>query len=198
MSRKVPSVVANWLIGKVTGVPVKDNGCSLKAYRASVIKGIPLYSEMHRFIPAMTSLAGAKLTEIKVKHHARRFGQSKYGLSRIYRVLLDLLAIKTIIAFAARPLLWFLVLALPAAAVSTAALGYSVYEVLAGDHIYSVAVGGTGVLFGALAFFFLLSGMLAELVYKTGDTRLDELSALTVKELKLEADGPTSADLARD
>jgi hypothetical protein len=113
-------------------------------------------------------------------------------------VLLDLLVIKTIIAFAARPLLWFLFLALPAAIVSAAALGYSVYEALAGDPIFSVSIAGTGVLFGALTFIFLLSGMLAELVYKTGDTRLDELSALTVEELTLRTDEPSRTYLARD
>lgn len=84
ITRKIPSVIANWIIGKITGVPIKDNGCSLKAYKADVIKRIPLYSEMHRFIPAMTSLAGTRIAEIKVKHHARQFGESKYGLSRIY------------------------------------------------------------------------------------------------------------------
>src|SRR5690606_7857618 len=116
--RKVPSRIANWLIAKVTGVPVKDNGCSLKAYRADVIKAIPLYSELHRFIPAMASLAGPRIAQIKVRHHPRRFGQSKYGLSRIYRVLLDLLTVKTIVGFAARPLQWFVLLALPALAMS--------------------------------------------------------------------------------
>ena len=90
LSRKIPSRIANWIIGKVTGVPIKDNGCSLKAYRASVIKAIPLYSEMHRFIPAMASMAGPRIAEIKVRHHARQFGVSKYGLSRIYKVALDL------------------------------------------------------------------------------------------------------------
>ena len=87
VSRKIPSKIANWLIGKVTGVPIKDNGCSLKAYRASLIKAIPLYSEMHRFIPAMASIAGPRIAEIKVRHHARQFGKSKYGLSRVYKVL---------------------------------------------------------------------------------------------------------------
>jgi glycosyltransferase involved in cell wall biosynthesis len=96
ITRKVPSKIANWLIGKVTGVPIKDNGCSLKAYRAEVIKAVPLYSEMHRFIPAMASLTGARIAEIKVQHHPRRYGVSKYGLSRIYRVLLDLLTVKTL------------------------------------------------------------------------------------------------------
>ena len=83
ITRKIPSKIANWLIGKVTGVPIKDNGCSLKAYRASVIKHIPLYSEMHRFIPAMASIAAPRIAEVKARHHARRFGKSKYGLSQI-------------------------------------------------------------------------------------------------------------------
>ena len=96
ISRKIPSKIANWLIGKVTGVPIKDNGCSLKAYRGSLIKEIPLYSEMHRFIPAMASIAGPRIAEIKVRHHARQFGKSKYGLSRVYKVLLDLMVIKTV------------------------------------------------------------------------------------------------------
>src|SRR3546814_8472037 len=99
-------MIANRLIGKVTGVPIKDNGCSLKAFRADLIKNIPLYSEMHRFIPAMTSLAGARLSQIKVRHHPRRFGQYKYGLGRIYPILFDLLTVKTILTFAQRPLWW--------------------------------------------------------------------------------------------
>ncbi len=107
ITRKIPSRIANWLIGRITGVPIKDNGCSLKAYRAALIKKIPLYSEMHRFIPAMASIAGPRIAEIKVRHHARQFGQSKYGLSRIYKVLLDLMVIKTVASFTARPLLWF-------------------------------------------------------------------------------------------
>src|SRR5918996_3635984 len=114
-TRKIPSRIANWLIGKVTGVPIKDNGCSLKAFRASLIKRIPLYSEMHRFIPAMASIAGPRIAEIKVRHHARQFGKSKYGLSRIYKVLLDLLVIKTVASFTSRPLLWFTMLATPLA-----------------------------------------------------------------------------------
>ena len=103
VSRKIPSKIANWIIGRVTGVRITDNGCSLKAFRASLIKNIPLYSEMHRFIPAMASIAGPRIAEIKVRHHARQFGQSKYGLSRIYKVLLDLMVIKTIAAFTSRP-----------------------------------------------------------------------------------------------
>jgi glycosyltransferase involved in cell wall biosynthesis len=181
ITRKIPSRIANWLIGKVTGVPIKDNGCSLKAYRADVIKNVPLYSEMHRFIPAMTSLTGARVAEVKVRHHARRFGVSKYGLSRIYKVLLDLLVIKTIVSFASRPLTWFALLALPAAILSVAALSASAVNFMTSS-VFSMPMAGTGVLFGALSCFLLLSGAIAELVYKTGDVDLHVLANLTAME----------------
>lgn len=101
-TRRVPSVVANWIISKVTGVAIHDNGCSLKAYRAEVIKQVPLYGEMHRFIPAMSTVVGARIAEIVVTHHPRKFGTSKYGLSRIWRVILDILAFKLILSIFAR------------------------------------------------------------------------------------------------
>jgi len=152
VTRKIPSRIANWLIGKVTGVPIKDNGCSLKAFRADVIKGVPLYSEMHRFIPAMTSLAGARVAEIKVRHHARMVGVSKYGLSRLYKVLLDLLTIKTIVSFASWSLLWFAILAIPAALLSVVLLlvsvlgtGLGLWAVLRSDCRYGRFVRGVGV-----------------------------------------------------
>ena len=104
LTRRVPSIVANWIIGKVTGVPIHDNGCSLKAYRASVIKQVSLYGEMHRFIPAMSTVVGARIAEMVVSHHPRRFGKSKYGLGRIWRVMLDIIAFKFIISvFTSRP-----------------------------------------------------------------------------------------------
>jgi len=104
-TRRLPSMVANWIIGRVTGVRIHDNGCSLKAYRASVIKSIALYGEMHRFIPAMATLAGARIAEIVVNHHPRRFGKSKYGMGRIWRVVLDIITVKLITRFASRPAL---------------------------------------------------------------------------------------------
>ena len=140
LSRKIPSRIANWLIGKVTGVPIKDNGCSLKAYRASLIKQIPLYSEMHRFIPAMASIAGPRIAEIKVRHHARQFGQSKYGLSRTYKVLLDLLVVKTVASFTSRPLIWFSLLATPLAVLGGAALAHSLLGL--GDEPGTAAASG--------------------------------------------------------
>ena len=107
---------------------------------------------------------------------------SKYGLSRIYKVLLDLLTVKTLVSFAARPLLWFSILALPLALVSFLAISFSIYEALIQSSSFSIPIAGAGVLFGALVVILLLGGVLAELVYKTGDTRLDRLASLTSSE----------------
>ena len=182
ISRRIPSRIANWLIGKVTGVPIKDNGCSLKAYRADVIKNVPLYSEMHRFIPAMTSIAGTRIAEIKVNHHARRFGESKYGLSRIYKVLLDLLTIKMISTFTARPLRWFAIFAIPFLMLSFAMLfGGILMLVINGQQ--SLPIAGAGLFFGSLSVFLLLSGGLAELVSRTGHTGVTKFPLLTAVEI---------------
>ncbi len=168
LSRKLPSIIANKLIGRVTGVPVKDNGCSLKAYRSVVIKRIPLYSEMHRFIPAMSSIAGARIEEVKVRHHARQFGESKYGLSRIYKVLFDLLAIKTVTRFAARPMQCFGMLAIPFALLMIALTAYAFWNVIMSDSEFYVVVSGLAVACGATAGFLVTCGTLAELVFKFG------------------------------
>jgi glycosyltransferase involved in cell wall biosynthesis len=179
ISRKIPSRIANRLIGNITGVPIKDNGCSLKAYRASVIKNIPLYSEMHRFIPAMASIAGPRIAEIKVQHHARQFGQSKYGLSRVYKVLLDLMVIKTVASFTARPLLWFGLLSLPMLSVGVLAFCYSVAQALWSHQGMSLSIAGAGLIFIAGALILLSSGAVAEIVYKTGDVRESDFAKLT-------------------
>ena len=178
VSRKIPSRIANALIAKVTGVPIKDNGCSLKAYRASLIKKIPLYSEMHRFIPAMASIAGPKIAEIKVQHHARQFGQSKYGLSRIYKVLLDLMVIKTVASFTARPMLWFGMLSIPMLLAAAIAFGWTIVQ-FATDGTLSLPIAGCGVIFLSSAIILMGSGALGELVYKLGDMREHEFSMLT-------------------
>ena len=172
ISRKIPSKIANWLIGKVTGVPIKDNGCSLKAFRSSVIKQVPLYNEMHRFIPAMTSITGARIAEIKVRHHARQFGKSKYGLSRVYKVLLDMLTVKTIVGFAQRPLVWFGFLSMPFFLVGSIAIVVSLLPLLKADGAMSVPLAGTGVLLGALGILLVLGGAVGELIYSTGKSVL--------------------------
>ena len=180
VTRKIPSRIANWLIGRVTGVRIRDNGCSLKAFRASLIKRIPLYSEMHRFIPAMASIAGPRVAQIRVRHHARRFGESKYGLSRIYKVLLDLMVIKTIASFASRPLRWFAILSLPLFALAFFAFGQTVVDLaLNGEDAISLPIAGSGVIFLGSALILLCSGALAELIYARGDVRDREFLKLT-------------------
>ena len=108
VSRKIPSWVANRLIRWITGVSIRDNGCSLKAYRRDILDRMALYSDLHRFIPAVAAAtSGARITEIPVRHHARQYGVSKYGLSRIAKVLADLLTIMMIRSFRERPLRLF-------------------------------------------------------------------------------------------
>ncbi len=179
VTRKIPSRIANALIARVTGVPVHDNGCSLKAYRATLIKRIPLYSEMHRFIPAMAFIAGPRLAEIKVRHHPRRYGRSKYGLSRVYKVLLDLMVIKTVASFASRPLLWFGMLSIPAFVLGDAAFGYTFYAAATRGAPLSLPIAASGVIFLTSVFILICSGALGELVYKLGDVREIEFCSLT-------------------
>jgi glycosyltransferase involved in cell wall biosynthesis len=161
VTRKIPSRVANWLIGKITGIPIRDNGCSLKAYRASVMRHVPLYSEMHRFIPAMSSIAGARIVQVPVRHHARQFGQSKYGLSRIYKVLLDLIAIRLVIAYANRPLAWFLKMALMPAVLAAAFTAGGIVSALGGE--YSLPLFGSGLILALAVGFLVALGSLGEL-----------------------------------
>ena len=164
VSRRIPSVIANWLIDKITGVPIHDNGCSLKAYRKEVIKRVALYGDLHRFIPAMSTLTGARIAEIVVHHHPRQFGQSKYGLSRIWRVLLDLVLVKMLITFAARPALWFGTLSFPALSLGAVCLAGSFIADVSGVVLPSVAF-----LCFSLVGHFVALGILGEMVLHTGD-----------------------------
>lgn len=104
LNRLLPSKIANWLIRRATSVYIHDYGCSLKAYRAELVADMNLYGELHRFLPALAYIEGARITEIPVRHHARRFGQSKYGISRTFRVLMDLLTILFMKKFLTRPM----------------------------------------------------------------------------------------------
>jgi glycosyltransferase involved in cell wall biosynthesis len=105
--RRLPSVVANWLISNVTGVKLHDYGCSLKAYRRDVIKNLKLYGEMHRFIPAVASWYGVRVAEVEVAHHPRLKGRSKYGISRMIKVVLDLITVKFLQSFSTKPIQFF-------------------------------------------------------------------------------------------
>jgi glycosyltransferase involved in cell wall biosynthesis len=105
--RNFPSKIANWLIQKIGKVPIHDLGCSLKAYRSEIIKEVNLYGEMHRFIAIYAYSVGAKISEVEVDHHFRKFGESKYGLNRIFKVLVDLITLKYMLSYAKKPIYFF-------------------------------------------------------------------------------------------
>jgi len=113
LSRTLPSKIANWMIARMTGIQIHDNGCSLKAYRSEIMRSLRLYSEMHRFLPALSSMTGARIDEVVVRHHPRIHGESKYGISRTFKVLSDMVTIKMITQFAGRPGVWFGLLSIP-------------------------------------------------------------------------------------
>jgi glycosyltransferase involved in cell wall biosynthesis len=173
LSRKLPSRIANRLIAVITGVDVKDNGCTLKAFRAELIKAVPLYGELHRFIPAMASTVGCQLAEVKVRDHPRKFNKSKYGLARVYKVLLDIITVKTLMTFARRPLFCFFSIAAAALAVSAAFTVLSILFVNQSVVVFmSVAVLG-----GSLALFLGFAGVISSLVSQYGGQQLVPLQA---------------------
>jgi len=124
VTRRLPSSVANWLISRITGVRLHDYGCSLKAYQRDVIQNVRLYGELHRFIPALASSIGVQVTEVPVSHHQRRFGRSKYNISRTLTVLLDLLTVKFLLSYATRPMQVFGLLGLLSFCVGTVLAAY--------------------------------------------------------------------------
>lgn len=169
ISRRIPSIIANWIIGWITGVSIHDNGCSLKAYRNVIIKNVTLYGEMHRFIPAMSTLAGARITEIVVNHHPRRYGKSKYGIGRSWRVIMDIITVKMITGFVSRPALWFGILSLPfiVLGLSTLLIAGSMYL---GQFIDEwIVISTVSFLFLFLGVHLLAMGIIGELSMKTGD-----------------------------
>ena len=107
INRRLPSIIANGLISRMTGVHLHDYGCTLKAYRREVLDGVNLYGEMHRFVPALASQVGAQVTELPVRHHPRLHGTSKYGISRTMRVVLDLMTVKFLLSYSTKPIQLF-------------------------------------------------------------------------------------------
>ena len=164
--RSLLSRLANRLIAGVTGVAVHDNGCTLKAFRAELIKSMPLYSEMHRFIPALMSIHGCRLAELVVDHHHRRFGTSKYGPSRIYKVCFDLMAISALLAFARRPLLCFFGTTALAFVATLLSCLPALYYAWLNEGDSAVIFMGVSVLLGSLAIFLGLGGMVVSIAYQ--------------------------------
>jgi glycosyltransferase involved in cell wall biosynthesis len=168
LSRRVPSMVANRLISWATGVRLHDYGCSLKVYRAEVVRPLRLYGEMHRFIPAIASEQGVSIAEAVVHHRARRHGQSKYGISRTIRVILDLLTVKFLLSYSTRPLQIFGVIGLALATLGGLITGWLAYVRLVGDQAIAnrplLLFGVLFILFGGQLITF---GLLAELQART-------------------------------
>jgi glycosyltransferase involved in cell wall biosynthesis len=127
LTRRLPSVMANWLISTATGVHLHDYGCSLKVFRAEVVKPLKLYGEMHRFLPAIASEMGVRIAEVVVNHRAREHGNSKYGLSRTVRVILDLITVKFLLSYSTRPLQMFGLIGLAMGSLGLVITGWLAY-----------------------------------------------------------------------
>jgi glycosyltransferase involved in cell wall biosynthesis len=168
LSRLVPSMIANRLISWATGVRLHDYGCSLKVFRAEVVKPLRLYGEMHRFIPAIASEQGVAIAEIVVGHRARRHGRSKYGISRTLRVMLDLLTVKFLLSYSTRPVQIFGLIGLIMGATGLAITVYLAYV----KYFQFQAIGNRplltfGVLFIMTGVQLVTVGLLAELMSRT-------------------------------
>ncbi|MBS1115155.1 MAG: undecaprenyl-phosphate 4-deoxy-4-formamido-L-arabinose transferase [Nitrospirae bacterium] len=167
LSRRLPSIIANSLISKVTGVNLHDYGCSLKAYRRDVIKNLKLYGEMHRFIPAVASWYGVRIAEVETTHHPRLRGKSKYGISRTMKVVLDLITVKFLQSFSTKPLQFF-----GPIGIFSGALGFFISLYLSIDKILSGKdIGGRPLLLlGALLIIvgiqFIGMGLLGEMMVR--------------------------------
>ncbi len=167
-TRTLPSRTANWLISIVTGVHLHDYGCTLKAYRREVITGFRLYGEMHRFIPAFASRVGAKIVEVPVHHHARKFGKAKYGLERTLKVILDLFTVKFLLSYADRPIYLFGGAGLVMMGVSLIALILLlIRRVVVGIPVLSSPFFILAMMVSILGFQSILMGLIAELLART-------------------------------
>lgn len=165
-SRRLPSMIANWLISKVTGVKLHDYGCSLKAYRRDVIKNLRLYGEMHRFIPAVASWYGVRVAEVETTHHPRLRGKSKYGITRTVKVVLDLITVKFLQSFSTKPLQFF-----GSFGISGGFLGFLILLYLSIEKILGSPIGGRPLLLlGALLVIvgiqFIGMGLLGEMIVR--------------------------------
>ena len=168
LTRRFPSRVANWLISRVTGVPLHDYGCTLKAYKRDVLEGFRLYGEMHRFIPAYAGSVGARIVEVPVKHHSRLHGSPNYGLERTVKVLLDLFAVKFLISYARTPIYVFgglgMLLIAPGGALLTFLF---VRRILTGISAVNSPMFSTSIMLVILGFLCVLLGFIAELLVRT-------------------------------
>jgi glycosyltransferase involved in cell wall biosynthesis len=167
-TRRLPSMIANGLISSITGVKLHDYGCSLKAYRSEVIRNVRLYGELHRFIPALASSIGVRVTEVPVSHYPRRHGKSKYDLSRTFTVVLDLLTVKFLLSYATRPMQVFGLLGILSFAVGIAIAAYlSVIRLFLGTPIANRPLLLLAILLMFVGVQLVTMGLLGELTIRT-------------------------------
>jgi glycosyltransferase involved in cell wall biosynthesis len=168
LKRRLPSRVANWLISHISGVSLHDYGCTLKAYRRRVVKGVRLYGEMHRFIPIYASWQGARVTEVPVNHGPRVSGESKYGLERIMKVVLDLLVVKFMATYATKPIYVFGGFGIVSILISLASGVWSVYlKIFEGKSFISTPLPLLVVLTFITGIMSILMGLIAEIIMRT-------------------------------
>lgn len=168
LTRTIPSNLANGLISRVTGVHLHDYGCTLKAYRREALQGFHLYGEMHRFIPVFAHSVGARITELPVQHHPRRFGKAKYGLERTLKVVLDLFTVKFLLDYSHKPMRLFGGTGMALILGSGILLSYLfVRKLIEGISILPSPLFSLGVMFFILGFQSILMGLIAELLART-------------------------------
>jgi len=168
ISRNLVSRVANFLISHISGLHLKDYGCTLKAYRRDVIKGVRLYGEMHRFIPIYASWRGAKVVEVPVRHHARELGHSKYGLERIFKVILDLMVVKFMERYLVKPIYIFGGFAALSLFASGASFAFMIYlKVFEGTSMIATPLPLLSAMFFLVGAISMLLGFLAEIMVRT-------------------------------
>jgi len=183
ITRTLPSRIANWLISRVTHVNLHDYGCTLKAYRREVLTGFRLYGEMHRFIPAYANSFGAKITEVKVHHHPRKFGKAKYGLERTAKVVLDLFTVYFLTHFASKPIYLFGGTGLALILFSLATLTYlAVRRLLYAISPFASPLFIISVMVAIMGFQSILMGLIAELLARTYHESQDK-PVYTVREI---------------
>jgi glycosyltransferase involved in cell wall biosynthesis len=168
LTRRLPSVLANRLISRIAGVTLHDYGCSLKAYRRDALTDVKLYGEMHRFIPVYAAWAGARVTEIPVTHHARRAGQSKYGLSRTGKVMFDLITVKFMASYLTKPLYLFGWAGALCLIVSVVSFAFALYfRIVENVHLNRMPLATLSMIMFAMGMQFIFMGLLAEMIVRT-------------------------------
>lgn len=199
LSRNLPSMIANRLISMISGVHLHDYGCTLKAYRAGVVTGVKLYGEMHRFVPIYASWQGAKVTEIPVKHHPRKFGKSNYGLERTVKVVLDLIVVKFLSKYAQKPMYVFGGFGVLSLFIALGAAALAIYlKFIRGISFVQTPLPLMSLMAGMTGIMCILMGLLAELLTRTYHESQDKPVYLIRSTRNLDAPGNRKASLADD